>query len=39
MILGLLYLVPLVLLILGVINATMGKCVPLPYIGGIKLIK
>ena len=36
---GLLYLVPLVLLILGVINAAAGKCVPLPVIGGIKLLK
>jgi uncharacterized membrane protein len=36
---GLLYLVPLVLLILGVINAAAGKCVPLPVIGGIKLLR
>lgn len=36
---GLLYLVPLVLLILGVINAAAGKCVPLPLIGGIKLLR
>jgi uncharacterized membrane protein len=36
---GLLYLVPLVLLILGVINAAAGKCVPLPVIGGFKLLK
>jgi uncharacterized membrane protein len=38
-ILGLVYLVPLILLILGVINAAAGKCVPLPVIGGIKLLK
>ena len=38
-ILGLVYLVPLVLLIIGVINAAAGKCVPLPVIGGIKLLK
>ena len=37
--LGLLHLVPLVLLILGIINAAAGKCVPLPVIGGIKLLK
>jgi len=36
---GLLYLAPLVLLVLGVINAARGKCVPLPVIGGIKLLK
>ncbi len=35
---GLFYLVPLVLLILGVVNAAAGKCVPLPVIGGIKLL-
>jgi uncharacterized membrane protein len=29
----------MVLLILGIINAAAGKCVPLPVIGGIKLIK
>ncbi len=37
--LGLLHLVPLVLMILGIINAASGKCVPLPVIGGIKLLK
>ena len=37
--LGLVPLVPLVLLILGIINAAAGKCVPLPVIGGIKLLK
>jgi len=36
---ALLYLVPLILLILGIINAAAGKCVPLPVIGGIKLLK
>jgi uncharacterized membrane protein len=38
-ILGLIHLGPLVLLILGIINAAAGKCVPLPLIGGIKLLK
>lgn len=33
------YLVFLVFIILGIINAANGKCVPLPVIGGIKLIK
>ncbi len=33
------YLVPFVLVILGIINAAQGKCVPLPVIGGIKLLK
>ena len=37
--LGLVHLVPLILIILGIINAAAGKCVPLPVIGGIKLIK
>ena len=37
--LGLVHLLPLVLLILGIINAAAGKCVPLPLIGGIKLLK
>jgi uncharacterized membrane protein len=36
---SLIYLGPLALLILGIINAALGKCVPLPVIGGIKLIK
>jgi uncharacterized membrane protein len=36
---GLLYLAPLGLLGYGIINAAMGKCVPLPVIGGIKLLK
>jgi len=34
-----LYLVFLVLIVLGIINAAAGKCVPLPVIGGIKLLK
>jgi uncharacterized membrane protein len=34
-----LYLIFLVLLVLGIINAAAGKCVPLPVIGGIKLLK
>jgi uncharacterized membrane protein len=38
-VLGLLYLAPLALLIYGIINAAAGKCVPLPVIGGIKLLK
>jgi uncharacterized membrane protein len=38
-ILNLVYLGPLVLLIIGIINAAAGKCVPLPVIGGIKLLK
>jgi uncharacterized membrane protein YoaK (UPF0700 family) len=38
-ILSLSYLVVLVLAILGIINAAAGKCVPLPIIGGIKLLK
>jgi len=35
----LVYLAPFVLMILGIINAAGGKCVPLPVIGGIKLLK
>ncbi len=35
----LVYLGFLVLIVLGIINAAAGKCVPLPVIGGIKLIK
>lgn len=38
-ILGLAYLGLLILAVLGIINAAAGKCVPLPLIGGIKLIK
>ncbi|MCE0484457.1 MAG: GYF domain-containing protein [Methylacidiphilales bacterium] len=33
------YLGYLVLVILGIVNAAAGKCVPLPVIGGIKLLK
>ena len=36
---GLLFIVPLLLTIYGIINAAAGKCVPLPVIGGLKLIK
>jgi uncharacterized membrane protein len=36
---GLLLIPVLILLILGVINAAAGKCVPLPYIGKFKVIK
>jgi uncharacterized membrane protein len=38
-ILNLAYIAPFILLILGVINAAAGKCVPLPFIGGVKLLK
>jgi uncharacterized membrane protein len=38
-ILSLAYLGILILVILGIINAAAGKCVPLPLIGGIKLLK
>jgi uncharacterized membrane protein len=38
-ILGLLWLGIVALLVFGVINAAAGKCVPLPLIGGFKLIK
>ncbi len=34
-----LWLAPLVLLVMGILNALFGKCVPLPVIGGIKLLK
>jgi uncharacterized membrane protein len=34
-----LYLAFLVLIVLGIINAAAGKCVPLPVIGGVKLLK
>lgn len=37
--LRLIYLGPLVLLVIGIINAAQGKCVPLPVIGGIKILK
>jgi uncharacterized membrane protein len=36
---GLLYRAPLALLIFGMINAAACKCVPLPVIGGIRLLK
>lgn len=38
-ILNLAYIVPVGLLIYGVFNAAAGKCVPLPLIGGVKLLK
>ncbi len=38
-ILNLVHIAPLILLVLGIINAANGKCVPLPVIGGIKLLK
>jgi uncharacterized membrane protein len=38
-ILSIVHLVPLILLVLGIINAAQGKCVPLPVIGGFKLLK
>jgi uncharacterized membrane protein len=34
---GLLYLGPLILAILGIVNAAAGKCVPLPVIGVVKI--
>jgi uncharacterized membrane protein len=36
---GLVWLGELVLVVLGIVNAARGKCVPLPLIGGFKLIK
>ncbi|HUB66178.1 MAG TPA: DUF4339 domain-containing protein [Candidatus Methylacidiphilales bacterium] len=36
---NLVYIGPLILMILGIINAAAGKCVPLPVIGGVKLLK
>jgi uncharacterized membrane protein len=36
---GLIKLAPCVLAIVGIINAAAGKCVPLPLIGGIKILK
>ncbi len=36
--LSILYLAPLALCFYGIINAAAGKCVPLPVIGGIKLL-
>jgi uncharacterized membrane protein len=38
-ILELVYIGPLILVILGILNAAAGKCVPLPVIGGIKILK
>ena len=38
-ILGIAWLGVLALLVIGIINAAAGKCVPLPLIGGIKLLK
>jgi uncharacterized membrane protein len=38
-VLSLIQLGPLVLIVIGIINAAKGKCVPLPVIGGVKLIK
>ena len=38
-VLTLIWLGPLALIVLGIINAAQGKCVPLPVIGGIKLLK
>jgi uncharacterized membrane protein len=37
--LSLLWLVPAIFCILGIINAVNGRCKELPFIGGIKLIK
>ena len=36
---GLVKLAPIVLAIIGIVNAAAGKCVPLPLIGGIKILK
>jgi uncharacterized membrane protein len=38
-VLGLALLSPFVLTVMGIINASQGKCVPLPIIGGIRLLK
>jgi uncharacterized membrane protein len=38
-VIGLVYLGPLGLFIFGVVNAAYGKCVPLPLVGGVKLVK
>jgi len=39
LILSLIWLGPLILAILGIVNAAAGKCVPLPIIGKFKLLK
>lgn len=36
---SLIQIVPVVLIVLGIINASQGKCVPLPIIGGVKLLR
>jgi uncharacterized membrane protein len=36
---SLLYVGLAVLMVMGIINASQGKCVPLPLIGGVKLLK
>jgi uncharacterized membrane protein len=36
---SLIWLVPLALTVLGIINAAGSKCVPLPVIGGVKILK
>ncbi len=36
---ALVYIAPLGLTIYGIINAAAGKCVPLPFIGGLKILK
>jgi len=36
---SLLYLPLLLLVVLGILNAAAGKCVPLPVVGGVKLLK
>jgi len=38
-VLGLLWLLPLALCILGIVNAATGKCNPLPVIGKITIVK
>jgi uncharacterized membrane protein len=36
---SLIWLAPLALTVLGIINAAGGKCVPLPVVGGVKILK
>ena len=38
-ILWLVFLVPIILAVIGIINAVNGKMKPLPVIGGIKILK
>jgi uncharacterized membrane protein len=36
---SLIQIVPIILIVFGIVNAAQGKCVPLPVIGGVKLLK